>query len=80
MITTAMTITTTAAAMMTPTTGTMTSRPQAGGGVAAGARGAEPPRPEDAAARGHPEGGQTSPSAAGRDQAVAGAAQEEACS
>lgn len=79
-ITTAMTITTTAVATMTPTMGTMTSRPQAGGGAAAGAHGADPPRPEDVAARGHPEGGQTSPSVAGQDQAVAGAAQEEACS
>lgn len=80
MITTAMTITTTAVATTTPITGTMTSRPRAEGGVATGAQGADPLRPEDVAAPGHPGAGPTSPSVAGPDQAAAGGAQEEACS
>lgn len=75
-----MTITTTAVATTTPTTGTMTSRLQAGGGAETGEPGAGPLRPGDEAGPGHRGAGPTSPSVVGPDQAAAGEAQEEAYS
>lgn len=83
MTTTAMTITTTVAATMTPTMGTMTSRPRHEGEVAVEERAAGRLRPEGEAAPGHPEGGPTSPSVADRDHLAAAAEpeeEEESCS
>lgn len=72
-----MTITATEAAMTTPTMATMTSRPWGGDVGAAEEYAGAPPRPEDEAAAGRPEGGPTSPSAEARDRPVVAVAPEE---